>query len=104
MLPPGHYEAAYKAVAAAVAEGREDPESTNDATTIPLSQFVRVLKTLETINDPARVLGHYRIDPTEWARARRAWLPLLYVVELKARYDYWHSRIDVAPDVERLRG
>jgi hypothetical protein len=103
MLPPGDYEAAYKRIEAALAEGREDPESRHGSTSIPLSQFVRVTTALEAVNDPPAVLAHYGIDPAEWERARAAWLPLLNVVEVRARWSHWAGRIDIGAEVEQIR-
>jgi hypothetical protein len=102
MLPPDAYETALHRINAELADGRADPEATLDSTPVRLSQFVRIRKVLEQVDARDAVLADFGLDSGQWERAQQAWGPLLYVVELAARYGYWQTRLDVSADVTRI--
>ncbi|MBW2525599.1 MAG: hypothetical protein JRI23_15555 [Deltaproteobacteria bacterium] len=103
MLPP---ELGADALAKALEQlrsGALEPEARLDGIDVPLSQLVRIRMIVEQTGALEPVLARFDVDLERWREAEHAWGALLYINELRARYQFWSETLDVSEDVAALR-
>lgn len=103
MLPPNESAQAFTELLTELRGGRLDPEAHLTGIEVPLSQLVRIRKTIEAVGSTEAVLQYFGLAPERWSEAQKAWGSLLYVLELRAKYQYWSETLDVTAESASLR-